>query len=180
MSSGGHKTSAIPRPADMTTSHTRASDRPKGSAQGDATNHDGKLADFTRPIAREKQLVKGRAKRGVIALGATVITAALVAALFVLPVKAWLRQRDDIAVKAKELTALETANAELNGDVSRLKTPEGIEEAARQEIGYVQRGEIRLTMLPAPAAPITMPSGWPYDTVAQIVAVRTAEAVVTP
>ena len=134
------------------------------------------MADFTRPIARETQLVKGRAKRGIIALAAMVITASLVAALFVLPVKAWLRQADDIAGKDKELTALDQANAELADEVSRLQTPEGIEEAAREEIGYVQRGEIRLTMLPAPAAPITMPSGWPYDTVAQIVAVRTTQA----
>ena len=167
MSTGGHKTSAIPRPKDATQSATRATELP------DTTNH-GTLSDFTRPIAREKQLVKGRAKRGVIAIGAMVITAALVAALFVLPVKAWLRQRDDIAVKEKELAALDHANAQLSDEVGRLQTPEGIEEAAREEIGYVQRGEIRLTMLPAPPAPITMPSGWPYDTVAQIVAVRTA------
>ncbi len=169
MSSGGHKTSAITRPKDASRSRTRPVDRP------DDTQNGTRFADFTRPIAREKQLVKGRAKRGVIALAATVITAALVAALFVLPVKAWLRQRDDIAVKDKELFALDQANAELNDEVSRLQTPEGIEEAAREEIGYVQRGEIRLTMLPAPPAPITMPSGWPYDVVAQIVAVRQAE-----
>ena len=169
MSSGGHKTSAITRPKDAATSRTRPVDRP------DDTQNGNRFADFTRPIALEKQLVKGRAKRGVIALAATVITAALVAALFVLPVKAWLRQRDDIAVKDKELSALDQANAELSDEVSRLQTPEGIEEAAREEIGYVQRGEIRLTMLPAPPAPITMPSGWPYDAVAQIVAVRQAE-----
>ena len=169
MSSVGHKTSAIPRPKDATQAATRASERP------DATQA-GTLGDFTRPIAREKQLVKGRAKRGVITIGAMVITASLVAALFVLPVKAWLRQRDDIVVKNKELSALDQANAELSDEVGRLQTPEGIAEAAREEIGYVQRGEIRLTMLPAPAAPITMPSGWPYDTVAQIVAVRTAAA----
>ena len=78
--------------------------------------------------------------------------------------------------KAKELAALDKANAALSDDVGRLQTPEGIEEAAREEIGYVQRGEIRLTMLPAPPAPITMPSGWPYDAIAQIVAVRTADA----
>lgn len=175
MSSSGHKTSAIPRPKDATQAVTRATERPDNIQRLD-TNHSGNLSDFTRPIAREKQLVKGRAKRGVIALGAMVITAALVAALFVLPVKAWLRQRDDIVVKDKELSALDQANAELRDEVSRLQTPEGIEEAAREEIGYVQRGEIRLTMLPAPPAPITMPSGWPYDTIAQIVAVRTAEA----
>jgi len=164
MSSGGHKTSAIPRPKDATGSRTLPVDRPD----------DTRLGDFTRPIAVEKQLVKGRAKRGVIALAATVITAALVAALFVLPVKAWLRQQDDIDRKQSELATLDQANAELTDEVSRLQTPEGIEEAAREEIGFVQRGEIRLTMLPAPAAPLTMPSGWPYDTVAQIVAVRQA------
>jgi len=170
MSSGSHKTSAIPRPKDATQAATRATEPPDGTRSGT-------LSDFTRPIAREKQLVRGRAKRGVIAIGAMVITAALVAALFVLPVKAWLRQRDDIEVKQKELSALDQANAGLSDEVGRLQTPEGIEEAAREEIGYVQRGEIRLTILPAPPAPITMPSGWPYDTVAQIVAVRTADAV---
>jgi cell division protein FtsB len=166
MSSGGHKTSAIPRPKDPTRAATRAAQRPG--------NDDTRFADFTRPIPREKQLVRGRTKRGVIALAATVITAALVAALFVLPVQAWLRQQDDIERKQKELSVLQQANAELTNEVSRLQTAEGIEEAAREEIGYVQRGEIRLTVLPAPNAPITMPSGWPYDTMAQIVAVRAA------
>ena len=166
MSSGGHKTSAIARPKDPTRAAARAAERPG--------TDDTRFGDFTRPIPREKQLVRGRTKRGVIALAATVITAALVAALFVLPVQAWLRQQDDIDRKQKELAALQQANAELTNEVSRLQTAEGIEEAAREEIGYVQRGEIRLTVLPPPNAPITMPSGWPYDTVAQIVAVRTA------
>jgi cell division protein FtsB len=138
------------------------------------------FGDLTRPIPTDKRLVTGRAKRGAVALGALVITTALVAALFVLPVKAWLRQRDDIAVKDKELSTLDQANAQLTDEVGRLQTPEGIKEAAREEIGYVQRGEIRLTMLPSPKAPITMPSGWPYDIVAQIVAVGTASANAGP
>ncbi len=161
MSSGGHKTSAIPRPKDA----TRA--RPQPPARDDTL-----FGDLTRPIAQEKQLVKGRGKRGVIALAATVITAALIAALFVLPVKAWLRQRADLQRKEGEVAALDQANADLDNQVARLNTKDGIEEAAREEIGYVQRGEIRLTVLAAPAAPITMPSGWPYDVVAQIVAAR--------
>jgi hypothetical protein len=77
------------------------------------------------------------------------------------------------------VAALDQANAQLVREIDRLGTPQGIAEAAREEIGYVQRGEIRLTMLPAPPAPITMPSGWPYDTVAKIVAVRQAEAAQT-
>jgi len=62
-----------PASEDATRSRTRPVDRP------DDTQHGDRFGDFTRPIAREKQLVKGRAKRGVIALAATVITAALVA-----------------------------------------------------------------------------------------------------
>ncbi|MDO8392333.1 MAG: septum formation initiator family protein [Actinomycetota bacterium] len=157
----GHKTSSIPRPSDA----TRAGQRNGGK---DSTRG----GEFTRPIARDKQLVKGRGKRGVIWTAAMVITAALVAALFVLPVKAWLRQQDDIERKEQELAALDLANAELADEVAKLQTPAGIEEAAREEIGYVRRGEIRLTVLPAPQAPITMPDGWPYDAVAQIVSVR--------
>jgi cell division protein FtsL len=176
MSSGGHKTSAIPRPKDATRGTTATLDR-VGTDRADDTL----LSDFTRPIPQEKQLVKGRGKRGIIALAALVITAALVAALFVLPVKAWLRQQDDIDQKQAELAALDQANADLADEVSKLNTPEGIEEAAREEIGYVQRGEIRLTVLPAPDAPITMPSGWPYDTLGQIIAVRqqTSQATAT-
>lgn len=166
MSSGGHKTSAIPRPVDATKSRTRPVER----------RDDTRFADFTRPIPIEKQLVKGRGKRLLIGFGATVITAASVAVLFVFSVNAWFRQQDDIDSNATKLAALDQANAELTEEVSRLQTPEGITEAAREEIGYVQRGEIRLTVLPAPLAPVTMPSGWPYDTVAQIVAVRTADA----
>jgi cell division protein FtsB len=135
-------------------------------------SHDTVLSDFTSPIAREKQLVKGRGKRTLITLAAAVITAALVVALFVLPVKAFLRQRSDISRKQRELSALDQANAELAAQVNRLNTPEGVQEAAREEIGYVQRGEIRLTVLPAPAAPLTMPSGWPYDAISAVLSVR--------
>ncbi len=159
-SSAGHKTSSIPRP--------------KGATRG---RDDSRFGDFTRPIPRDKQLVRGRGKRGVIALAATVITAALVAALFVLPVKAYLRQQDDIDDKRAELASLQEANARLAEEVARLRTPAGIEEAAREEIGYVKRGEIRLTVLPAPEAPVTMPDGWPYDAVAAIVTVRSGGTV---
>lgn len=165
--SDGHKTSSIPRPRDPT--------RARATATTEGTKH-----DFTRPIARDKQLVKGRGKRIFIAVGATVITAALVAALFVLPVQAWLRQRDEIDSKQAQLDVLDKANAELAGDVARLETPDGIKEAAREEIGFVERGEVRFTVMPAPAAPLTLPTGWPYDAVGQIIAVRSAPPPTAP
>ncbi len=198
MSSGGHKTSAIPRPKapSRTRTHTakptgkpprspnasrpsgkRPSGKaaPKGKGQRPAQRRDdSRFADFTRPIAVEKQLVRGGGKRRVIAIGAAVITAAFIAALFVLPVQAWLRQQDDLDRKNNQLAALQDANAELANEVNQLQTPDGIEQAAREEIGYVQRGEIRYTVLPVPDAPLALPGGWPYDTIRQIVAVRSA------
>ena len=214
MSSGGHKTSAIPRPnaASRTRTHgvkstvkpVKPGSRPPAKRQGtrppskavsskavsskavsskgkapkpvEPRNDDSRFADFTRPIPVEKQLVQGGGKRRIIGIGATVITAAFVAALFVLPVQAWLRQQNDLDHKDAQLSALQDANAELANEVQQLQTPEGIEQAAREELGYVQRGEIRYTMLPPPEAPLTLPSGWPYDTIAKIVAVRSAAA----
>lgn len=174
MSSGGHKTSAIPRPKDATKDATR------GTTAVLDRRDDTLLGDFTRPIDHSKRLVRGRGKRGVIALIAAVITAALIAALFVLPVEAWLRQQDDIERKQSEIAALDQANAELSDEVNRLETPAGIEEAAREEIGYVRRGEIRITVLDSPEAPLTLPSGWPYDALAQVLKVRQDAVTTTP
>ncbi len=163
-----HRTSSIQR-ARRTGSEGRAS-----------ATRQVRLAEFTRPIARNRQLVKGRGKRTIIGLGALLVAAALAAALFVLPVKAWMRQRDDIAVQQHELDVLRQANADLANEVARLQTPAGAKEAARSEIGVVAPGEMRLSVLPAPAAPLTLPSGWPYDTVTQIVALRTHPVSPTP
>jgi cell division protein FtsB len=161
--SDGHRTSTIPRPArDRTT----------------AADHTS-FGDFTRPIPRDKQLVKGRGKRSVVVLAALVVAAALIASLFVLPVQAWLSQRNDIATKQHELSVLQQANAELALEVRRLNTPDGVREAAREEIGFTEPGEVRLTVLPTPNAPLTLPAGWPYDAVGQIIAAR-ASAQSTP
>jgi cell division protein FtsB len=135
-----------------------------------------RFAEFTRPIAKDKQLVKGRGKRLIFALVALVIAAALAASLFVLPVKSWLQQRDDLANKQQQLAVLKGANAQLAADVSRLQTPDGIKEAARQEVGYVGVGEQRISVLSTPNAPLTLPTGWPYDAIAQIIAVRSIAA----
>ena len=212
MSSGGHKTSAIPRPKAVSRTRThgvkstatpgsrppakRQGNRSPASAAGpvrgnrtatssgkaksarpvDQRNDDSRFADFTRPIPVEKQLVRGGGKRRIIGIGAAVITAAFIAALFVLPVQAWLRQQNDLDHKDSQLTALQDANARLANEVQQLQTPEGIEQAAREEIGYVRQGELRYTILPPPEAPLTLPSGWPYDTISKIVAVRSAAA----
>ena len=40
-----------------------------------------------------------------------------------------------------ELNALQTRNTRLNDEVTRLKTPEGVEDYARSQLGMVKQGE---------------------------------------
>ena len=113
-------------------------------------------------------------------LGGVVLISAIVAALFVLPVNTWLQQRSDLADKQRRLDVIAAANDQLTGDVARLQTEDGIKEAAREVIGYTEVGEVRISTSPAPEAPLTLPAGWPYDAVSQIVAVRSADAPAIP
>ena len=53
---------------------------------------------------------------------------------------------------------------------------EGIKEAARDEINYVEAGEQRITVITVAAPSQMLPAGWPYDQVTQIIALRRAEA----
>jgi cell division protein FtsB len=156
--SDGHKTTSIRRPAQART-------RTHGSP--DAT----RFADFTRPIASEKQLVRGR-QRSLVWVGGLVVGLALAAAFFVLPVQSYLRQRDDIDRLSAQLDVVVDANNRLAAGNDRLRTAEGIKEAARTEIGYVEPGEIRISLQQQPNAPLSLPSGFHFDAVAQIIAVR--------
>ena len=197
MASSGHSTTSIPRPRSASAGDGRSSrsgskgSGSKGKApKGSGTKGPGKgsrgderasrTRDLTKPIPREKQLVTGNAKRIALAIGAVTVFGALAAATFWLPYGTLTRQDDDIARKEQELAALEQANAGLANEVDRLKTPEGIEEAAREEIGYVRRGELQLTVLPLPEAPTALPGGWPFDAAAQIVALRAAATTPPP
>jgi cell division protein FtsB len=178
--SDGHRTTCIQRPRDATrASLSRGSDQRREN-DPDSSPDASRFAEFTRPIAKDKRLIKGRGKRLVFALVAVVIAAALAASLFVLPVKSWMQQRDDLARKQDQLAVLNNANAQLAADVSRLNTPDGIKEAARQEVGMVGFGEQRISVLTTPDAPLTLPTGWPFDAISQIVAVRAAAAALDP
>jgi cell division protein FtsB len=164
--SNGHKTSAIARP--------------RGAARRVQANDHTRLSDFTRPIAQAKQLVRRKGNRWMLTMLALVVVAALLGALFVLPVQAWLRQEDDLAEKRSQLSVLDGANGQLQTEVDHLKTPEGAKEAARDELGVVAPGEIRVSMLDLADAPTRLPAGWPYDAVTQIVNTRVREAQAPP
>ena len=178
----GHRTSSIPRPrnatggvATRTSKRSTVPSRP-GSATRE-TDRAGLLDDYTTPIPRDKQIMRrGRGRLVVGAIG-TLIALAIGAALFVLPVKSWMRQRDDLKVRIAELQTLDQANTQLQGEVDRLQTDEGVREAARTEIDYVPDGAQRTTALPAPAASTALPAGWPYNLVSAIIAIRQADAL---
>lgn len=170
-----HKTASIRRPRDQqpTTAARRgraATSSRKPSTRSSAKRSTTLIDDLTRPIAVEKRLVTGSTKRALVALTSVAVLSALVAALFVLPVQAWFRQRDDIAKRQHELDVIRNANATLDAELARLHTDEGARQAARDELGYISRNERRYTMVDDANASLTLPGGWPFDTIGQILA----------
>jgi cell division protein FtsB len=158
-----------------TTSISRPTKKAKASDAGRS-----RLGDFTRPIPTDKRIL--RRPRWIL-MGAAfvaVIGATIVAALFVLPIQTWLDQDVDLTQRQAELDELERVNGQLAGEVDRLQTDDGVREAAREEIGFVEKGDRRSTILPLPQLPAQLPAGWPYNVVTGIFAARTAGPAPAP
>ena len=106
---------------------------------------------------------------------------AFAAALFGIPVRTYLGQDETMAERNDQLAKLQAVNADLEAEVTRLRTDDGIREAAREELGYVEEGEQRASIVDTNVVPTELPIGWPYDLVSSIVALKTVTpAVVTP
>lgn len=103
-----------------------------------------------------------------------VVIATIAAAMFILPIGTWMEQDDDLAQRQTELDELQRVNGQLSGEVERLQTDDGIREAAREEIGFVENGDQRSTILPLPPLPNDLPNGWPYNVVSGMFSARTA------
>jgi cell division protein FtsB len=110
---------------------------------------------------------------------ALAIAGALAAALFLLPIQTYFGQDARIAQRQSQLDQLEAVNADLRSEVERLGTDVGVSEAAREELGYVESGESRLSILDLPPVPTDLPNGWPYSLVSAIVELRTNPPVPT-
>lgn len=106
---------------------------------------------------------------GLIALA---IAGAIATALFVLPVQTYFAQDESIEQRQAQLDQLEAVNAELQAEVDRLRTSAGVREAAREEIGFADPGERRLTLLSLPELPTDLPDGWPYSLVTDVITLR--------
>jgi cell division protein FtsB len=112
-------------------------------------------------------------------LAAVWVSAVVVAAglllLLVLPTRAWLAQRNDIASAEQKLSVIATENVKLQARLKALQTPEEIERVAREQYNLSSDGEQVFSVLPAPSL-INLPTGWPYTLVNEIVAVQAAAA----
>ena len=165
----GKSTSTIDRPAVP----PRASDRGRS-----------RLGDLSRPIPVDRRIARHRRSNIALALVAVGIAGALAAALFLLPVQTLFDQDEQIVERTDQLTQLRTVNDDLRSEVARLRTPEGVSESAREQLGYVQEGEVRKSILDLPPVPTDLPDGWPYNLVEGIAAVRrtvaTAPAATAP
>ena len=133
-----------------------------------------RLGDLTRPIAIDRRITRRRRSTFLLGIVAVAIAGAIAAALFVLPVQTYFAQDESIERRQVQLDQLEAVNAELQAEVDRLRTDDGVREAAREEIGYSEQGERRLTLLDLPDLPTDLPDGWPYGMVGDVIALRSA------
>ena len=123
----------------------------------------------------ESNLVRSRGFRiASLPLG-VVLMIAFAVTMFVFPVRTWLHQREVLADKKNEYAAYEDIVEQLQDQVLYLRTPEGLRDAIRTQLGYLQPNERRLPMMDIPALSATLPERWPYTLVSGALVVRTIE-----
>jgi len=98
------------------------------------------------PAAREQRAQRVR-KAGVVT-GSVVVTAVLIYTVF--PVRTYLDQRSATDRAKQELDVLSDANAKLAERAEDLRTPEVIEQKAREDYGLVYPNEESYRVLPPP------------------------------
>jgi len=156
--SNGRSTTMIARPTTR-----RASDAGRSRFGG---------IRWPRRLRAADRITARRRSAWLFGLAALVVAGAIGAALFVLPVRTWFAQDDELKALEHERSELQGVNTDLQDEVDRLQTDEGIIEAAREELGQVQPGDNRQTMSELPPLPRDLPAGWPYSQMDSILTVR--------
>ncbi len=149
---------------------TSTIERPEGRSAADRGR--SRLGDVTRPIHVDRRITTQRRSTVLLGVVAIAIAGALAAALFILPVQTYFGQNERIEQRAEQLAQLEQVNDDLRTEVERLRTDDGVREAAREELGMVEEGERRQSILDLPDVPTDLPAGWPYSIVSGIAEVR--------
>jgi cell division protein FtsB len=145
----------------------RPSTPPRASDRGRS-----RLGDITRPVQIDRRITKQRRSSLMLAIIALAIAGALAAALFGLPIQTYFNQDERLDQRRDQLAQLESVNDDLRNEVARLDTVDGVREAAREELGFVEAGEHRESILDFPAVPTDLPDGWPYSLVNDITELR--------
>lgn len=170
----GNKTSSIPRSPGRLRKATKAA--AKKGVRKTARSKIAAVSDLTRPTPRSERIVPKFLGRVALLLGFLVVVFSFGNSFLVLPLTSWFGQRTEIDSRQSELDTIKKATDELQTEVDRLKTPEGVQDAAREELGFVVAGEARQQIVGEATAPIDLPTGWPYDLVTQIISVKVNDA----
>jgi cell division protein FtsB len=128
--------------------------------------------DHTKLILRHRNRV-------LLGVAASIIGAALIVTLVLTPIRTWFSQTTEVKKGQSELDALNAANAVYEAQNERLRTAEGIKEAARKTLGLVGQKERRSPLLPFPELSASLPAGLPYSLVAGILNVRISDAAMS-
>jgi cell division protein FtsB len=131
-------------------------------------------SSLVRPTPLDQRIARSPLTRWIARLALATVVVAGGTSLFFFPLMDFVTQRSAIAEKNTEFTALADANEQLQTEVNALQTPEGIRNAARAQLGYVLPGEQRLSLVPMPTLPTTLPTTWPYTLITDILTVRNA------
>jgi hypothetical protein len=96
----------------------------------------------------------------------------LTVTFLVVPLRTWIAQRDMVEIRSGQYAAYEEVNDALQDEIDALRTPEGVRQAVREQLGYLLPNERRVPLLEMPNASVTLPARWPYTLVASIVSLR--------
>lgn len=129
----------------------------KASVRGGGRSHARSSA--TRPSAPKKKKSKTRrsVSRGPFVLVLLVLLLVVAAwSLYPAARVQYQEERNKARLEA-ELDGLKERNVELRAQVDRLKTPEGVEDVARQDLGLVKEGENLYVVMDSEAESVTVP-----------------------
>ena len=79
----------------------------------------------------------------------------LTVTFLVVPLRTWMAQRDMVETRSGQYAAYEEVNDALQDEIDALRTPEGVRQAVREQLGYLLPNERRVPLLEMPNASVT-------------------------
>ena len=101
-------------------------------------------------LERDRPRLTGRA-------AALFVAVAILIVMAIVPIGRFLDQRSAIADIERRAAELESENADLRVEISRLHDPAELEELARACLGMVKPGEVAFVVVPKEGAPAPPP-----------------------